>query len=436
MVGDPAVEANAGILVSWAGAAWRACGPAQHRRRTDPNPVLLDNAIKKADKGLRDGGYRWDNVKGPAGGVIMTARRLGWRVLSGFRVEDERGGIIDLGITDPRGVRIAVERATRDTAAAKAAAKAGLDRASGGVWMAPVHRFIGSKGTHPAAKAAFRRAFAGGFWTRSRRVAAGIGDDCTCELCGHHLDDLYHRCWECEAIKELREKHTSQEMRDAAARARRDDPRWTRGLISNPCRTVPPPRRDYGEKWFFAPGVPTEQFFGGTVYTDESALNPQCPDVRRAGWAVVQIDAKGAVMKAVYGHLPAALSMDQTVAGGELHALRRATELSVGPLVIKTDDQGAIDGFNAGEAACVSQRRPNAASWRGFWRARDDDGPRLCKVKAHRSKLGRSLRLRPRGLGRLVGQPRGRPVREERGQATCQRRWACSGGQVRAGPGR
>ncbi len=160
--GDPAIEANVGILHFWAGAAWRACGPARARRRTDPSPVLLDNAIKRADRELAAKGYSWSNVRGPAGAAVMTAKRIGWRFISGLRIADEQGTTIDLGMTDPHNVRAAVVRATRSAAAAKAARKEELERPADGVWTGPVLRALQSKDMAPAAKAARRRAFAGG----------------------------------------------------------------------------------------------------------------------------------------------------------------------------------------------------------------------------------------------------------------------------------
>ncbi len=386
LAGDPAIEANAGIVHFWAGAVWRACGPIARRRRTDPTPNLLDAAVRKAERGLADAGYLWENVKGPAGAFIMTTKRLGWRVLSGFRLEDERGEVIDMGVTDPRGVRTAAERATRSAAAARAATKEGLSSAGDGVWIAPVQRVLSSKRVPPAAKAALRRAFTGGYWTGARRMAAGIAEFCICPLCGGLFDDLFHRIWECTGIADQRAAHTTDEMRDAAAAAPRDHPLWTRGVRVNPRGTVPPPRRDHDERWFFAPGVPEDRFFDGDVYTDGSAYNPQCPDIRKAGWAVVQLDADGGVLKAVYGHLPAAMSVDQTVAAGEVYALRRATELTAGTIHVRVDYQGIVDGCRAGEAACCSHRRPNAASWRPIWRATDGNAPRVTKVKAHRTR--------------------------------------------------
>ncbi len=415
--GDPAIEANTGILQFWAGAAWRACGPARARRRTDPSPVLLDNALKHADKEFTVNGYSWSNVRGPAGAAVLTARRIGWQFLSGLRIADEQGTTIDLGVTDPHNVRAAVVRATHAAAAVKAARKEELGHPNDEVWTGPVLRALQGGKLVPAAKAALRRAFTGGFWTRSRLEEQGLCTDKDCELCGHGPDDKFHRIWECFVIEPLRQRYTTSDMRDEAAAAGRDHPRWTRGVAINPKSAVPPPRRDFGEEWFFGQGVPRERHFCGTVYTDGSAFNPQCGDVRRAGWSVVQVDPSGRVLKAAFGHVPASISTDQTVAAGELFALRRAVELSVGALVVKTDYQGILDGLQAGEAATTSARRPNASSWKAFWRTVEGSPPRVLKVKAHRTHQEAAACDDPDSLADWAGN-RAADLYAKRGAAT------------------
>ncbi len=78
LAGDPAVEANSKLLLQWAGAIWRACGPAATRRRSDPTPVLMDASLRKAtaNAGKPEQG-RWSAVSGPAMAAVLTARRIG-----------------------------------------------------------------------------------------------------------------------------------------------------------------------------------------------------------------------------------------------------------------------------------------------------------------------------------------------------------------------
>ncbi len=275
VTGDPAVTANTGIILQWAGAVWRACGPRQSRRRTDPSPALIDAALKRANMAMTASGNLWDKVAGPAGAAILTAKRMGWRYISGFRIETERGEALDMATTDPRGICAAAERATRKAAKIRAARKEGLPDADLGAWTGPIKRAPNSRAMTPMARSALRRAYTGGYWPNARRAAQGLTDDPTCPHCGRGPDDLYHRIWECEVCQELREQYTSEDMRTAAARAARDDPLWTRALRTEPFLGMPPPRRDHDEQWFFADGIPHECYFKADVFTDGSATNPQ-----------------------------------------------------------------------------------------------------------------------------------------------------------------
>ncbi len=386
MAGHPAIDANAAVITQWASAIWRACGPRGHRRRTDPTPSLMEAAIKKAGRLLAAQNNAWSAVTGPAGAAILTAKRIGWSFITGFRIHDERGEEIDMGVTDPRGVRVAVERATCAAAASSAAAKMGLGSASSEIWVSPIRRALKSKAMSPMAKASLRRASAGGYWTNARRAAQGLCTSMDCDRCGHGPDDAHHRIWKCHILDELREQYTTEDMRDAAEAAPRDDPDWTRAVRVDPRSDMPPPRRGHSEQRYFAEWESQGKVFDGAIFTDGSALNPQCPEVRRAGWAVVQMDARGRVVKAVFGHVPASASIEQTAAAGEVYALRRAAELAVGDVAVHVDYQGIVDGCRNGHAWCTSHRRPNAHSWRGYWRAMDDRRPDIIKVKAHRTQ--------------------------------------------------
>ena len=42
----------------------------------------------------------------------------------------------------------------------------------------------------------------------------------------------------------------------------------------------------------------------GILFTDGSGLHPRWPSLRRAGWAVVQVDSLGGLVAAAYGAAP------------------------------------------------------------------------------------------------------------------------------------
>ncbi len=419
--GDPATEANAAPVVRWAEVAWDAAAQvrttneaggssrvagalaAQHSEEAHAAGVSgtqrceigthntarrfrvpqLNAAIAHAQRNTANGS--WETVSGPASAVVLTIRRINWQFKDGTTIMDERGKVVDMARTAPSCVRSAVERATRGASAAAAAQRWQRPEFRNGIWTRPVRTALGK--LPPPAKAALRRSWMGGYWSRARLADNGLAGDAECDKCGCERDDAYHRIWECswDQIQEKRKLATSDEMRAEAARVDRDDWTYTRGLIPNPWMTAQPPRADYDE--IHVDGNMRELSEPLTVdvpaFIDGSALWPSDPDARRAGWSIVVINDQGDMVGAIYGHLPWAESDAQTAGHAEMYALRRAAELAVGDLHVYTDYKEAAEGISKGEAATTAPTVKHAAQWRAFWRAVDGTRPVVEKVKGH-----------------------------------------------------
>ncbi len=425
--GDPAEEANAAPLVEWAIAAWSAAAPkctvareavagAPWARRCDPDYGQPSPATGADEApcwmGSHDGDDRtgimygnkirtdqlhglmkfateeaasgsWDNVRGPATAAALTARRLGWRFDDGVTVIDEYGTLIDMSKVAPTSVRNAVNRATGKCVAADAAARWGRPEFSRGIWVRPIRTALGR--LPPSARAVLRRAWTGGYWSRARLADCALVDDPDCERCGARRDDAYHRIWECSSTESSRDAFTTPQMRAEAARVSREDWRFTRGLAPNAWALLPRPRSDYAEVHV---GPNMEELrcpitIDGPVFVDGSAFWPSNPDARRAGWSIVMINDAGDLVGAIYGHLPWAESDEQTPGQAEMYALRRAAELSAGPLRIFTDYREAVEGISKGPAATTGPRAKHAAHWRAFWTAVEGEEFQVIKVKGH-----------------------------------------------------
>ncbi len=419
--GDPACEANAAPLVEWATAAWDAATPsyAKEENRCEPSAtdaeqarchgdavvaqppavgalgaprcggpgahrigyVQLNAAIRFANDDTADGS--WERVRGPASAAVLTARRLGWRFQDGTTLYDEYADDLDMGRVAPESVRNAVARATHKCAAASAADRWGRPEFAKGIWVQPVRTALGR--LRPPAKAALRRAWTGGYWSRARLADCGLADSAECEHCGAKRDDAYHRVWECSHVDEEREALTTPQMRIEAARRSRDDWAFTRGLLPNPWMTAPRARDDY-EEVHVGPNMEVlaqPHVVDRDVFVDGSALWPANADARRAGWSIVMIDTAGKFVGAVYGHLPRSEADEQTPGHAEMYALRRATEMAVCPIRIYTDYREAAEGVKKGAEATTGPRSKHAAHWRSFWLAADGAGVEVVKVKGH-----------------------------------------------------
>ncbi len=423
--GDPAVEANAAPIVKWAETAWEAAAPisvnahsaagvpgtqrwcddhaagACSAQRLVVPPRIgsrgaaeidrritgaqLNGAIAHAVVDTRDGS--WETVRGPASATVLTARRIGWAFSDGTTVIDDRGRALDMAVTAPACIKNAVTRATRKATAVEAAARWGRPEFADGIWAAPVRTALGR--LKPAAKAALRRTWTGGYWDKARLADAGLAREACCDKCGAKRDDSYHRIWECqwEDIKIKREALavSAPQMLGEAARVARDDMAYTRGLKPTPWSKCAPPREDFGE--IHVDGemneLSTPLVIGRPVFVDGSALWPHNAEARRAGWSVVMIDDDGKLIGAVYGHLPCGEDQEQTAGGAEMYALRRAAELTVTPLVAYTDYKEAAEGATKGQCATTGPKVKHATHWRAFWRAVDGTDFRVTKVKGH-----------------------------------------------------
>ncbi len=324
-------------------------------------------------------------MRGPASAAYLTAKRIGWTFVDGTTVRDERGKLIDFARTAPSCVRAAVERATKRNCAAAAAARWERPAFAHGIWTAPVKTALGR--LRPAARAALRRAWTGGYWSRARLADNGLACTAECDRCGAKRDDAYHRIWECteEVIRTKREAATTPEMRAEAARVHRDDWRFTRGLVPSPWAAHVAPRSDYEEIHIDGDGhILSEPIvINGPVFIDGSALWPGNAEARRAGWSIVTIDDAGNMTGAIFGHLPRSESEEQTSGAAEVYALRRAAESCIGTLHAYSDYKEAVDGVQKGRAITTGPRVKHAAHWRAFWRAVDGTQPTVVKVKGH-----------------------------------------------------
>ncbi len=379
--GDPGVKAAEGPILHWAAAAWRAVGPKAAKRPRDPTIGALTSGMNEALK-TAAGGYDWKQVGGPAMAMLLTCLRIGWNVLSAFRITDERGSEWDFGTVGPSEFRSLIARAVNREASKRMAEKLGREDLSDGIWVAPVRTALNDRSLSPEARSSLRRAFCSGDWSTDRRFAAGLTPERRCR-CGALVDDTYHRVWECSDLDELRLHHTTEAMRAAAAGAARDDLLWTRGIIAEPWKNLIPPRDDHAET-VYPEGAVLWDSPGSGCYIDGSALHPTHPEARRAGWSVLELAVDGTVAAAVFGHVPHGLSSGQAAAAGEMHAARRALELWPGLHKFYTDYQACADGVESG-GVIDNPRRCNAAAWRAISRALDGNAVEAVKVKAHKS---------------------------------------------------
>ena len=109
----------------------------------------------------------------------------------------------------------------------------------------------------------------------------------------------------------------------------------------------------------------------GFIVTDGSMIQQKPKKARRAGWSVVQVDGEGKVLQAAYGPLEC---LQPNTYLAELHALTRAFELAVPPILVWSDCKSVVDDYNRGPDRCTHSRKKGAALWRRLFRARAEWG--------------------------------------------------------------
>ena len=79
------------------------------------------------------------------------------------------------------------------------------------------------------------------------------------------------------------------------------------------------------------------------------------------------------------------LELFPTIFRAELTAVIEARRVACPPLVVHTDNQQVVDGWEAGKAWSCASNRDGADLWRSFWSRMHDIGPgiQIVKIKAH-----------------------------------------------------
>ena len=97
---DPAFRLTTGPVVEWSTALWSGEVPLD----------VLDRVARKAPSRLAGRRRPWSGAHGPGGVLLLTLRRMGWRLFDARTLEDDRGSRVDLLRVGPREVRCMVER--------------------------------------------------------------------------------------------------------------------------------------------------------------------------------------------------------------------------------------------------------------------------------------------------------------------------------------
>ena len=328
-------------------------------------------------------------ARGPAGAMVASAMRLGWKIPSPFCFLDQGGRAHDLDKVCP----LVIGQLAQEALMINDAKASGLAATIGGPPdLEPLKDFLRTRGMRNSPVGASLRALGeGGWWPQARLFEAGIEGvtDPHCRACiglrgtlGPAHGTLHHRCVGCPATRSLRE--TSARHQDAIARAsslvHSSEPLYQHGIpLLDLNMEVPMPVIRPAGGLLLPPGFS----FTGDAFTDGALRGGGPRRARRSGWAAVLVTGCGKVIGGIYGPCPDAFPSSLRA---ELWAILHVLQMAIPPLTIWTDSQGAVDGWEKGKDWACAACRPAADLWRQIWRLLDDigiDGLAIRKVKGH-----------------------------------------------------
>ena len=187
---DPAFAFTEGPAKAWAREIWDGIIPF----------AVLDRSMQRASASLHRARQPWRRVRGPAGALLLTLRRIGWTIPHARCFRSELGDSINLLDYSPHDVGLLVHRGVLRWLWKLSAAELGCAELAEGVALQPITAIL----RRPPAWATARRvgllrsSVEVGQWAHSRLAKAKFAEQSKCALCGAVDGTLAHRHWGCD----------------------------------------------------------------------------------------------------------------------------------------------------------------------------------------------------------------------------------------------
>ena len=238
--GDSTVHAATAPLRQWHRAVWLS---AVERRKAQVSATTLSKWWRAAAPRASDS---WANSRGPINAAILSAKRIGWSMISAFEAADDRGNRMQLADISPAGflqvLKEAVQRRHEEAAARAFANHTGRSGPRRVAFDIPRKLYRSKKITGPQ-RAAVATLACDGFWTKTRLRDAGyVLPDTLCDVCRGAEDTLFHRLFECKATAHIRDSFISPDDLGALLDQAHVHHWQTRAIRPHPAAAAPPPR--------------------------------------------------------------------------------------------------------------------------------------------------------------------------------------------------
>ena len=165
---------------------------------------------------------------------------------------------------------------------------------------------------------------------------------------------------------------------------------FARGLLPHPDALLPPAKHtdDCETCWH---NRPPDGRLSGTLFLDGSGMGGHCAALRRAGWAIVQVDRFGDLIAAAFGPVPWDACPGQTSRDGEDYAVSMLPFVALEPFELFIDCKGTLDTISSPQSRSAGARGPRANLWSRVWSSFNE-------LRAHKTKAHATLLDVERGL--------------------------------------
>ncbi len=360
---DPMFDATLAPMLAWSAAVWAATAEEDIQDMR----LAFSRALTKVARALNP----FACAIGPAVATVATLRRIGWTATSYRLWYDNHRNPIDLREVGGHTLRRRIELGVRIWQKCQLARTGGSSHAPPPgevrtIFVDPIKQLLSlaEKRLTAAQKGQLRAIYVDSLWTQGRLAAHGLVLSAICRLCGIEDGTLRHRHWRCDGTGSRRYVAGMREISIVAGQSNEEDPFWTHLWAVDPAHEAPPPLRNTldNAKWLV---YPPHGVFTGEAYIDGSVFDPTLAELARAGYAVVQLAVEGsshapwpegfegasAVLYGPYGGLV------QDIGAAGIYAAVMAVRHGLPPLVLYTDCQLLVDGYNCtaggSSGACI-----------------------------------------------------------------------------------
>ena len=360
---DPASMATAAPMIRWAQEIWQTTTAGETRA------IPLNQLARAWQRSFTCKPTRWQQVRGPIGAAILSAKRLGWNVEHLTRWYKDQGETLELTKASPKLISWYALQTWNRIISKRVAGKLSEDGYSTDktIDFSHVRHTLRSNAPDqltPHEKNSFRNVTCGAIWTMDRLRGAGYQVELECPMCKTALDSIFHRLWQCPCNDALRSAFASQQLILEALHAGPTSATYNRGLCDDLAELTEAPPSE-GGILFMLNGEeiqdPNERKLQGNIFYDGSCIKRGAPGIDRATWAAVQVDEEGAVVACVSG--PVWRSLPQTARAAEHCARAAAVQLLVGPATLYGDSKNIVRlAQGPRDKACDPKRMHAAAS--------------------------------------------------------------------------